>query len=174
MSSLLPPNATALEKAIEQLGEKITALPVPFVSLHRIDSCPEQFLPWLAWEHRVEYWNPDWSEADKRNAITNAETFNAQRGTRSSLQSLLDTVVTGYQLIAWHQFNPKGTPYTFVVRVPDQILLSIEQLAQIYTAVDATKSQRDLYSVDARVKTDGHMVVAGAVHFGESVTLSTP
>lgn len=48
MSKLLPPNATKLEKNIEQLGEKITALPVPFVDLHRIHLCPVAHLPWLA------------------------------------------------------------------------------------------------------------------------------
>ena len=173
VETLLPPSSSALEKALEQLGLKISALPVPFVQLHRIDNCSERFLPWLAWEHRVEYWNPNWNEADKRAAIVAATDFNAQRGTRASLQSLLNTVITDYQLIPWHQFNPKGTPYTFVVQVPQQVILTIEQLVQIYTAVDATKSQRDLYAVNASVKTDGNMIVAGAAYFGETVTLST-
>lgn len=174
LETLLPPNSTALEKAVEQLGLKISALSVPFVQLHRIDSCPEKFLPWLAWEHRVEYWQPNWNEADKRAAISAAKDFNAQRGTRSSLQSLLNTVVTQYQLKAWHQFNPKGAPYTFVVQVDKQVILTIDQLAQIYTAVDATKSQRDIYSVEARVKAQSRFIIAGAAYFGETVTLSTP
>ncbi len=54
MSSLLPPNATKLEKNAEKLGEKISSLAVPFIDLHRIDSCPAAHLPWLAWQHRVE------------------------------------------------------------------------------------------------------------------------
>jgi len=54
MSSLLPPNATKLEKNAEKLGEKISSLAVPFIDLHRIDRCPAAHLPWLAWEHRVE------------------------------------------------------------------------------------------------------------------------
>ena len=37
MSSLLPPNATKLEKNAEKLGEKISSLAVPFIDLHRID-----------------------------------------------------------------------------------------------------------------------------------------
>lgn len=174
LETLLPPNSTALEKAVEQLGLKISALSVPFVQLHRIDSCPEKFLPWLAWERRVEYWQPNWNEADKRAAISAATDFNAQRGTRASLQSLLNTVVTNYQLKAWHQFNPKGTPYTFVVQVAEQVILTIEQLVQIYTAVDATKSVRDQYSIDAHVKTDASFIVAGSTYFGETITLSTP
>lgn len=172
--SLIPPNATSLEKAVEQLGHQISNLTVPFVSLHRIDQCPDKFLPWLAWQHRVEYWNPQWPDFDKRSAITAAKAFNAQRGTRASLQSLLNTVITEYQLKAWHQFEPKGEPYTFVVQVLDQVILSIEQLAQIHTAVDATKSMRDQYSIDATVKTDAGFYIAAAAYFGETVTLSTP
>ena len=53
MSNLLPRNATKLEKNIEQLGEKISLIRVPFIDLHSIDHCPVPHLPWLAWEHRV-------------------------------------------------------------------------------------------------------------------------
>lgn len=173
MSKLLPPNATKLEKNIEQLGEKITALPVPFVDLHRIHLCPVAHLPWLAWEHRVEYWQPNWAESQKRNAITESKAFNAQRGTRSSIESLLSTVVPQFQLIPWHALNPKQPPFTFIVNIPTSYLLTIDQLLQVLTAIEATKSARDAYSITAKVKTESHFNVVGASHTGATVYLST-
>lgn len=173
MSKLLPPNATKLEKNIEQLGEKISNLPIPFVDLHRIDRCPVTHLPWLAWEHRVEYWKPEWGDQEKRNAIRESESFNAQRGTRSSITSLLSTVVDNFQLKAWHEFQPPHKPFTFVVMISTQYLLSIEQLLQVQTAIDATKSARDNYSVSAKVKTDCEFFITGSVTSGTRIHLES-
>jgi len=145
MSNLLPRNATKLEKNIEQLGEKISLIRVPFVDLHRIDRCPVAHLPWLAWEHRVEYWQPDWNEQDKRNAIRESESFNAGRGTRSSISSLISP----------------------------QYLLSIEQLLQVHTAIDATKSARDNYSISAKVKTTCDFFLTGSVTSGTKIHLES-
>lgn len=172
MSKLLPPNATKLEKTIEQMGEKISALRVPFTELHHIEKCPVIHLPWLAWAHRVEYWRADWTEIEKRKAITDSKIFNAERGTRSSIEILLNTVIQDYQLIPWFEFAPKQPPFTFVVKIPTKVL-TVDELLQIINAVDATKSVRDLFSVSAKVKTDCQLHVMGGSLFGEKVNLST-
>ena len=169
MSKLLPPNATKLEKNIEQLGEKISNLSVPFVDLYRIDRCPIGHLPWLAWQHRVEYWLPEWSEQEKRNAIQQSQAFNAQRGTRSSIESLLSTVVTHFQIKAWYDFIPKHPPYSFVVIIDPLHLLNIDQLLQVQTAIEATKSARDNYSISANVQSEVYFWLGGACITGETV-----
>lgn len=173
--SLLPPNATALEKSLALLALRVTALPIPFLSLHRVDNCPATYLPWLAWARRVEYWNPDWSISQKRMAIASARTFNQQRGTRASMQTLLAQVIDNkpYTLVAWHELTPKGQPFTFSVRLDPTDPLSIEQLAQIHSAVDATKSARDLYGVQARVQQQSTFFTAGAAIEGQRVSIST-
>ncbi|QHH99236.1 phage tail protein I [Acinetobacter dispersus] len=173
MSSLLPPNSTRLEKSLEYCSARVELLPVPFVQLSRIDECPVSHLPWLAWEHRVEYWDPSWNDQQKRDAIHASKDFNTQRGTRASLRALIETVVNQYQIVAWHQQVPKGQPYTFSVIVAEAILLTIEQLSQLHTAIDATKSQRDLYGINARVSTSAFLLVAGAVVTGEQVYLTS-
>lgn len=172
MSSLLPPNATKLEKNIEQLGLHISILPVPFVELHRVELCPVPFLAWLAWDHRVEYWRSDWNESEKRQSIIESKPFNAQRGTRSSIENLLSKVATNYELKAWHQFNPPQPPFTFVVII-NELIISIDQLLQIQTAVEATKSARDQFSIAATVSSSGQFYVTGACHSGEIVYLNT-
>lgn len=173
MSSLLPPNSTRLEKSLEYSSARVEQLPVPFVQLNRIDDCPVSHLPWLAWENRVEYWNPDWNAQQKRKAIHAAKDFNAQRGTKASLKALIDTVISDYEIVAWHQQTPKGQPYTFTVVVSPDITLTIDQLAQLHTSVDSTKSQRDLYGIHAKVKSTGGFTTTGAIFFGEYVFLKS-
>ncbi|ASN71628.1 putative baseplate assembly protein [Uncultured Caudovirales phage clone 2F_1] len=173
MYRLLPPNATKLEKNVEKLGEKISNLAVPFIDLHRIDRCPVDHLPWLAWEHRVEYWRPDWTEIEKRNAISESKSFNAGRGTRSSIASLLSTVVENFQIKAWHEFLPPQQPFTFVVIIHPKHLISIEQLLQVHTAIDATKSARDNYSISAKVKTECNFYITGSVTSGTRIHLTS-
>lgn len=170
--SLLPPNSTKLEKELEKVGQVISDIPVPFVELSRIDDCPEPYLPWLAWENRVEYWNPSWSIEQKRNAIHSAKNFNAGRGTKASLKALIDTVTTDYQIKAWHETTPKGQPYSFVVKVSPLRLLTIDELAMLHTAIDATKSQRDLYAIEAKVKTETLMYIGGFSTQAERIYLA--
>ena len=174
-SSLLPPNATRLERNVAQLGLVITELPVVLVDLHRVNTCPVPYLPWLAWAKRVEFWNADWSVAQKHQVIADAPRFNQQRGTRSSINRLLSQMLPNisYQLVAWHQLNPKGVPFTFVVNVDTNQAISIEQSQQIHTAVDATKSARDLYGVQARVQQQSIFFTAGVAKEGQRVRITT-
>lgn len=174
MYSLLPANATRLEKNVDQLGQRITDIPVLFVSLHRYDECPAMHLPWLAWQQRVAFWRPEWSEAKKRSVIAAAPVFNAQRGTKLALQDMLDNLLGNYQLVAWHDQTPKNMPFTFIVKVPDQVVLTLEQLSQMHNVIDMTKSQRDHYAIEATVSIDTGIYAAGMVVFGESIFLSTP
>lgn len=172
MSSLLPKNATKLEKNVEQLGQRISDLYVPFVDLHRVEHCPVPFLAWLAWDHRVEYWKTDWSEAEKRQAISESKTFNAQRGTRSSIESLLSKFVANFELKAWHEFSPPQPPFTFVVII-NELTLTVDQHAQIQTAVEATKSARDNFSISATVINSGDFQLAGICYANEIIYLTT-
>lgn len=173
MSKLLPPNATKLEKNIEKQGEKISLLRVPFVELNHITQCPVAHLPWLAWAHRVEYWRADWTESEKRTAIIESKAFNEQRGTKASIQSLLATVIDEFQLKAWHQFNPPQQPFSFVVTISSAYIISVDQLQQILTAVEATKSARDTFSISAKVQIFAKFIVAGGSNYGQTVYMST-
>lgn len=170
--SILPLNSTPLERELEYLGIKIERLPVPFVALSRIDECPEAYLPWLAWSHRVEYWNPSWTATQKRQAIHAARDFNRQRGTKSALHSLISTVTPNYRMTMWHEMQPKGSPYTFVVAVDQRQILTIDELATLHTAIDATKSQRDVYSIDARVKSQSTVYIGGQCSVGEQIFIA--
>lgn len=55
-ASILPPNATAVERAIDRASAAALArIPVYLIRwVKDPDSCPLALLPWLAWEYQVD------------------------------------------------------------------------------------------------------------------------
>jgi P2-related tail formation protein len=47
--SLLPPNVSGLERALEQASARVGDIPVPIDPLWNPATCPARLLPWLAW-----------------------------------------------------------------------------------------------------------------------------
>ncbi|WP_441006303.1 phage tail protein I, partial [Burkholderia pseudomallei] len=65
-TSLLPPNATALERRLADTNARISDIPVDIGKLMDPDAIPLRFLPWLAWHLGVETWKDYWPEQVKR------------------------------------------------------------------------------------------------------------
>ena len=102
-----------------------------------------------------------------------ARAFNAQRGTKSTLTQAMENLGIGHSLLAWHELYPKGTPYTFTVKITSG-RVSVQQQQEIYTALDSVKSARDQFSIDASVVTANQFFVAGACRTGNTTYISTP
>ena len=115
--SLLPPNATPLERAIEQTTARIAGVETPVARLWDPATCPADVLPWLAWGLSVDSWDPAWSDATKRAAIAESIDLHRRKGTRKSVEAILaryDIVAT---IIEWWETTPRGAPHTFQIRV---------------------------------------------------------
>ncbi|QCB41040.1 phage tail protein I [Sphingomonas sp. PAMC26645] len=116
-TSLLPPNATGLERALEagvRAGNVVTPVDVIDVA----ETCPADLLPWLAWGLSVDSWDGDWSEEDKRDAVANSLAFHRIKGTRLSVETVLSRFDKLAELVEWHQAEPRRAPNTFDVIVP--------------------------------------------------------
>ena len=90
MMHLLPPNASALERAIAATGAGIDTLPVAVRDTWNPTTCPAGLLPWLAWALAVDEWDEAWSEAVKRAVIADAIELHRHRGTVWSLKKALE------------------------------------------------------------------------------------
>ena len=90
--SLLPPNSSKLERALEQIAAKALDLPVIIKQLHNPDTCPTALLPWLAWSLSVDEWDNDWSEAHQRQTIRDSRQIHREKGTKSSIRRILASV----------------------------------------------------------------------------------
>lgn len=89
IASLLPPNATQTERALEQSTARISAVPVPIATLWNPDTCPAAILPWLAWALSVDHWDSGWSEDAKRQSLRKSISIHRVKGTVASVKLAL-------------------------------------------------------------------------------------
>lgn len=118
--SLLPPNATALESAMEAAIVE-PALPVPLRDLWNPQTCPEHLLPWLAWSLSVDNWDSTWPVATRRAVVANAIAVHRRKGTVAAVRAAISAFGANMALREWWETSPKGTRGTFtvVLSVPD-------------------------------------------------------
>lgn len=116
-TSLLPPNATGLERALEA-GVRAGTVVTPVDVIDVAETCPADLLPWLAWGLSVDSWDGDWSEEDKRDAVANSLAFHRIKGTRLSVETVLARFDKLAELVEWHQVEPRRPPNTFDIVVP--------------------------------------------------------
>lgn len=90
---LLPPNASRLERRLAQGTACIDQMQVPLRELWDAQTCPERFLPWLAWGLAVDRWDDDWDTDLKRAVIENSMNTHKIRGTRRAVREAVRLVL---------------------------------------------------------------------------------
>ena len=113
--TLLPPNATPLERALEQALARIEDVPVSVDTLWDPWRCPADLLPWLAWAWSVDEWDADWPEEVKRRVIATSPEVHRLKGTRAAVERALKAIGVFAEIVEWWQKSPKGQPGTFSV-----------------------------------------------------------
>ena len=90
LATLLPPNSTALERAVDRsVAVRHAALPMLIPGLWNADTCPAALLPYLAWAVSVDEWDEGWSVAKKRAAIRESPEIHRRKGTLSAIRRAL-------------------------------------------------------------------------------------
>lgn len=89
LQSVLPNNATKLEKALEQTLRSAVSLPVTFGTFWNPDTCPEEHLIWLAWALSVDFWDAKWSVEAKRAVLRDAVRLHRLKGTLGAVKRAL-------------------------------------------------------------------------------------
>lgn len=113
IKTLLPPNATPLELAVEASVARVADVPVPIRDLYSPDDCPIDLLPWLAWHLSVDSWKSYWSEEIRRARVRSAMTIHRQKGTVKSIKDVVAAFGGSILLREWWQKTPMGDPHTF-------------------------------------------------------------
>lgn len=114
MSELLPPNASAAERAIARtIIGPIDAIPAPQRVLWNPDTCPEALLPWLAWALSVDTWKSWWPVHIKRAILRSAIAIQRRKGTAHSVREVIEAFGGTVQLKEWFEMDPPGAPHTF-------------------------------------------------------------
>lgn len=112
MTSLLPPNSTDLERKLAEVGKNAFDLPSIRI-IKDIDHVPSQFLPFIAWQKSVDYWDENWQEALKRKVIKESRDLHRLKGTPAAIKKALEPFGYEATLIEWFKASPELTPGTF-------------------------------------------------------------
>ncbi|HQS69240.1 MAG: phage tail protein I [Novosphingobium sp. 28-62-57] len=171
MTSLLPPNATSAERALElamRAGIDLSAVG----TLWNPATCPADVLPFLAWGLAISHWDPNWNEAQKRAAIAEAIPFHQIKGTRAAVEEILARFHPLLSLVEWWQANPRREPHTFEVRAPagpggiDASFLTTQTAEAIIRDVAAAKPLRSHFDFVFALEAQATLWIAGGVMAG--------
>ena len=116
--SLLPPNATRLERALEAGTARISAVSAPIETLADPATIEAGWLPWLAYGFSVDFWEAAWPEAMKRRAVAESIEQHKIKGTRASVEHVLARIDGLARVIEAHEDPRRLTPHTFEVDLP--------------------------------------------------------
>ena len=132
MTSLLPPNSTDLERKLAEAGKDAFDLPSIRI-IKDIDQVPAQFLPFIAWQKSVDYWDENWQEALKRKVIKESRALHRLKGTPAAIKKALEPFGYEVTLIEWFQAVPNLIPGTFNLEL-DLIGKSLNQ--EVYNEIN--------------------------------------
>nr|DAI68361.1 MAG TPA: tail protein [Caudoviricetes sp.] len=171
MTSLLPPNATGGERALElamRAGIDLSAVG----TLWNPETCPADVLPFLAWGLAISHWDVSWSEPRKRAAIANAIPFHQRKGTRAAVEEVLARFHPLLSIVEWWEANPRRNPHTFEVRAPagpdgiDASFLTTETAEAIIRDVAAAKNARSHFDFVFALEAQAALWMAGGFMAG--------
>lgn len=111
LPTILKPNATDHDRALEQAIRKGQPDLTPIAKLMNPDTCPAHLLGWLAWAFSVDVWEATWSEATKREVIKRSITIHRIKGTAGAVRRALGTIGFRTDISEW--FEHGGDPHTF-------------------------------------------------------------
>lgn len=169
--SLLPPNVSALETELEETAARLSDVPVPLRALWDPQTCPAELLPWLAWGVSIDFWDGNWTVAEKRAAIAGAIEDQRRKGTRASLREVLDRFDPLIAIVEWWQDRDTMDPHTFRLELPLAIESQVEYDTALVTAllrdIAAVKPLRSHMLAVQRMHAQAHAgVLSGALLAG--------
>ena len=116
--TLLPPNATPLERALEAGVARISTVDTPIDTLLDPERIAAKWLPWLAWGLSVDAWDSAWPEATKRQAVAESIVLHRMKGTRASVDLILSRIDGLARVIEWHEDSERLPPHAFEIEIP--------------------------------------------------------
>lgn len=166
--SLLPPNATALELALERaLGRRLDSLPTPVRDAWNADAIDLAALPWLAWGVGMRSWNAAWPAAVRRQLVKTAIPRARRMGSVASVRAVVNAFGGSLVFREWWETTPRGEPHTFslVLNLSDGAGgdPSAEFVEDVVREITRAKPARSHFTITQGLRLVGGVGVVGAV-----------
>lgn len=173
MDNLLPPNATPLERRLAEVGAALDSVPVPVRDVWNPDTCPVEFLPFLAAAFSVDRWDTSWSEKTKRAVISAAYFVHKKKGTIGALRRVVEPLGYLIRVLEWWQINPPGPRGTFQLDIgvldtgiTAEMYLELERLID-----DAKPLTRHMLGMAISVEVRGTEYAGVSAYLGDELTV---
>ena len=131
---LLPPNATPLERALEQAmavyGD--AGRDVPVADVWRPATCLPALLPWLAWALSVRGWDAAWPVEVQRRAVAGAWEGHRRAGTHAGVVDLLDEYDAEYSITS-------PGPYLIRIEISNSAALTAPETGRMRDQIERAK-----------------------------------
>ncbi|EKT4078589.1 phage tail protein I [Stenotrophomonas maltophilia] len=173
--SLLPPNSTPLECAVEGADAQLESVSMVHHLLWNPWTCPAEFLPFLAWSVSVDTWSSEWPEHIKRARIASSFQIQRHKGTAQSIADVVGSFGGQVQIREWWELDPAGRPHTF------ELLLTLSgqggqeatanYINQLMAAVDRAKPVRSHYTFTQGINAEGAIGALGVARIFTSARL---
>ena len=157
--SLLPPFSSPLERAVEQLINRVTNKPLVISQLWAPWQCPVELLPWLAWANSVDNWDNTWSEQTKRQVIDNAFEVHRYKATPHAIALALSSLDVAVTESEWWQHNGTKGVNQLNAMISDAGI-SLDTVRAIQTAVDSAKRGVIHYNIRTVATSHGDIVAS--------------
>ncbi|WP_434361061.1 phage tail protein I [Parasalinivibrio latis] len=173
--SILPPNATNEERALEQSVCRSSDIPVPLHDLWNPETCPEELLPWLAWAFSVEEWDSSWTAGQKREVIKQSATLHLKKGTVGAVKRALNALGVKVDITEW--FETGGEPHTFKLvswananlAPNDEAVLGPALYDSLARLIDSVKPVRSHYEIRIGVAFNDGLGINNIMNAGQSL-----
>lgn len=171
--SLLPSNATQLERlAAEGLAE-IKRVPIRIRELHDPNTCGADLLPYLAWARSVDRWDETWLIEIKRKVIDSSYYAHAHKGTIGALRRVIEPIGYIVEVVEWFNDSPPAAPGTFRLEIAtyDEGLGAEMYEALLLFINDAKPASRHLTELSLQLQSPGQIYISAAMFGGEILTI---
>ena len=170
-NSLLPPGSSALERRLAQACSGISGLNVPLRDLWNPDTCPVNFLPYLAWAFSVDRWDESWTESVKRKVVKDAFYIHQHKGTVSAIRRVVEPLGYLIRVIEWWKTNDAPGTFRLDVGVLDTGITE-EMYHELERVIaDAKPCSRHLTGLSITLDANGTVPVAVASYSGDELTV---
>jgi hypothetical protein len=128
IASLLPPNRTPLETALEATIAARLALPAHLIAAQwNPDTCPPHLLGHLAWGLSIDLWDDAWPETQKRDVCRNALKLHSLKTTLAGIKA--HVALTGSEVV--RAIRPPATGFLYAAMTDAQRAAWLDALPQV-------------------------------------------
>jgi phage tail P2-like protein len=173
--SLLPPNASSVERIAEAVSAHASQIGTVVDLLWNPWTCPEALLPWLAWAMSVDTWRSTWPLPVKRARVAGSLLVQRRKGTARSIEDIVSSFGGSVEITEWWQTTPRGQPHTFVLSLTlsgqGGETATAQYVDDVITEVNLTKPVRSHFTFTQGVSVAGRIGIVAGTHIALFVRL---